>query len=81
MRAPSQSTRKPAGVCSAADTHVEGGEGKADLGVAHAIFGAHEGQQRRQQQDVIMRDEMRRADRPDDADSAARASAPRISVA
>ena len=46
---------------------VEGGERHPDLGVAHAIFRAHEGQQRRQQQDVIMRDEMRRADRADDA--------------
>ena len=46
---------------------VEGGEGKADLGVADVIIGAHEWQQRRQQQDVIMRDEMRRADRADDA--------------
>ena len=31
---------------------VEDGERQAELGVAHAIVGAHEGEQRRQHQDV-----------------------------
>ena len=47
---------------------IECGKREADLGVAHAIVRAHERQQRRQQQDVIMRDEMRRAHRADNAD-------------
>src|SRR5262249_42223091 len=46
---------------------VEHGQRQAKLGVAHAIFGAHEREQRRENEDVIMRDEMRRADDADDA--------------
>ena len=45
--------------------HVEGDEGKAELGIADAIIRADEDEQRRQQDDVIMADEMRRADKRD----------------
>jgi DNA-binding beta-propeller fold protein YncE len=47
---------------------IESGEAQPDLGVAHAVIGAHERQERRQDDDVIVRHEMRRAHRADNAD-------------
>ena len=45
---------------------IECGEGEAELDVADAVIGAHEGEQRRQDDDVVMRDEMRGADAGDE---------------
>ena len=45
-----RSTRNPAGVCSTRRDQVEDRERQAELGIAHAVFLAHEQEQRREQQ-------------------------------
>ena len=52
--------------------HVERDQRDAELDVAHAELVAHQRKQRRQHQDVVMADEMRRADQGDDPVSVAR---------
>ena len=65
-----RSIRKPAGVCRIAETALNTVSVRPKFGVAHAVFRAHEGEQRRQHQDVVVADEMRRADAGDQADVA-----------
>ncbi len=45
--------------------HIEGDIGEAELSIADAIVGADEDKERRQDDDVIVADEMRRADQRD----------------
>ena len=59
-RAPKRSTRNPAGVCKAAETILNAGKRQSDFRIAHAIFRAHKRQERRKQNNVVMRHEMRR---------------------
>ena len=46
---------------------VEYGERKAELGIAHAVVFLDEDEQRREQQDVVVADEMREADAGDES--------------